>query len=114
MLSWRRHALTSLQTSASHARLLFSESHNGEGANGSKNRPHDAFPVPGYYEPCSENVNLRNAGDLKIGTLLMLSWRRHALTSLHASERVMRPERTRYMRTSVAERLRPILQCTST
>ena len=36
------------------------ESHDGKGANGSKNRPHDAYPVrcrvPGYYEPCSERA----------------------------------------------------------
>ena len=33
-----------------------------EVANGSKNRPHDAYPVrcrvPGYYKPCSERVRV--------------------------------------------------------
>ena len=33
-----------------------------KGANGSKNRPNDAYParsrVPGYYEPCSERVRV--------------------------------------------------------
>ena len=28
-----------------HARLLFSKSHDGKEDNGSKNRPHDAYPV---------------------------------------------------------------------
>ena len=32
-----------------HARLLFSKSHHGKGANGSKNRPHDAYPVRKKY-----------------------------------------------------------------
>ena len=44
------------------ARQLFSKSHDGKGANGSKNRPHDAYPVrcrvPGYYEPCSERLRV--------------------------------------------------------
>jgi len=34
-----------------------------KGANGSNNRPHDAYPfrcrVTGYYEPCSERVSER-------------------------------------------------------
>jgi len=38
------------------------QSHDGKGANGSKNRPHDAYPVrcrvPGYYEPCSERLRV--------------------------------------------------------
>jgi hypothetical protein len=38
----------------------FSKSHDGKGANGSKNRPDDAYPVrcrvAGHYEPCSERV----------------------------------------------------------
>jgi len=42
--------------------MLFSKSHEGKGENGSKNRPHDAYPVqcrvPGYYEPCSERVRV--------------------------------------------------------
>ena len=46
-----------------------SKSHDGKGANGSKNRPHHKYParcrVPGYYEPCIERVNLRNAGNLQ-------------------------------------------------
>ena len=29
-----------------------------KGANGSKNRQHDAYPVPGYYERCSERVRI--------------------------------------------------------
>ena len=40
--------------------LRVSKSHDGKGANGSKNRPHDAFSarcrVPSDYEPCSERV----------------------------------------------------------
>ena len=43
-----------------HARLLFSKSHDGKGANGSKNRLHDAYHVrcrvPDYYGPSSERV----------------------------------------------------------
>jgi len=38
------------------------KSYDGKGANGSKNRPHDAYPVrcrvPGYYEPCIERVRV--------------------------------------------------------
>jgi len=38
----------------------FSKYHDGKAANGSKNRPHDAYParcrVLGYYAPCSERV----------------------------------------------------------
>ena len=52
----------STQAPFGHARLLFSKSHDGKGANGSKNRPHDAYPVrcrvPGYYEPCSERARV--------------------------------------------------------
>ena len=44
------------------ALLDFAQSHDGKGANGSKNRPHDAYParcrVPGYYEPCSERLRV--------------------------------------------------------
>jgi len=40
----------------------FSKSHDGKGANGSQNRPHDAYPdqcrAPGYYESCSERVRV--------------------------------------------------------
>ena len=50
------------QRAFGHARLLFSKRHDGKGANGSKNGPHDAYPVrchvPGYYEPCSERVRV--------------------------------------------------------
>jgi len=41
----------------------------GKGANGSKNRPHDEYPVrcrvPGYYEPATGSVfvHLRNTGN---------------------------------------------------
>jgi hypothetical protein len=53
-------------------KLLFSKSHDGKVANDSNNRPHDAYlvrcRVPGYYEPCSERVNLRNTGNFKTGT----------------------------------------------
>ena len=38
--------------------LKFSKSHDGKGANGSKNRPHDAYPVPSYYESCSKRVRV--------------------------------------------------------
>ena len=35
---------------------------DGKGANGAKNRPHDAHPircrVPGYYETCSEKIRV--------------------------------------------------------
>ena len=51
------------------SRLLFSKSHDGKGANGSKNRPHDAYPVrcrvPGYYEPCSDVCQLKKYRQLK-------------------------------------------------
>jgi len=52
----------STRPSSLHPLLLFSKSHGGKGANGSKNRPPDAYPVrcrvPGYYEPCSERVRV--------------------------------------------------------
>ena len=55
-----------------HTRLLFSKSDDGKGADGSKNRLHDACPVlcrvPGDYGPCSERVrvfHLKKAGNLK-------------------------------------------------
>ena len=44
------------------ARLLFSKSHDWGGTNGSKKRPHDAYPVrcrvAGYYEPSIEGVRV--------------------------------------------------------
>ena len=39
---------------ASAVHAIFLKSHDGRGANGSKKRLHDAYPVPGYYEQCSE------------------------------------------------------------
>ena len=49
-----------------HARLLFSKSRDGKGANGSKNRPHDAYPVTlNHAAKGSVFVNLRNAGNLE-------------------------------------------------
>ena len=58
------HLAAALEVDGSigHARLLFSKSHDGKGANGSKNRPHDAHPVQcrvsGYYGPCNERVRV--------------------------------------------------------
>ena len=53
-----------------HARLLFSKSHDGKGANGPENLPHDACPVqcrvPSYHKPCSEMINFRNGGKFKL------------------------------------------------
>ena len=57
-----------------HARLLLSKCHDGKGANGSKNRPHDAYPVrcrvPDYYEPCSERVRVYKFEKFRGGDLV--------------------------------------------
>ena len=43
-------------------RVVVSKGRDGKGANGSKNRPHDAYPVrcrvSVFYEPCSERVRV--------------------------------------------------------
>ena len=54
--------------------------HDGKGANGSKTRPHDAYPVrcrvPVYYESCSEGVHvcqLKKCRQLKVASSLSIS-----------------------------------------
>jgi hypothetical protein len=68
-----------------HARLLFSKIHDGKGANGPKNRSHDAYPVqcrdPNYYELRSERVRvcqLKKYRQLEIWPTRTWFWALHA------------------------------------
>jgi len=78
--------------------------HDGKGANGSKNRPHDAYPVR-VASPATTNhaakgsvfVNLRNGGNLKKYLLLNCGalLAEHALLLLPLAPRLCERERER-------------------